>query len=96
MATLKAYARQLWGVQRAVCEKLGVQIAWAPVDQRAAVLSSDVTTAIILKLLTDKGIITDAELLALANQVKAADIPRLAITVNPDENGDMPDPDLGA
>lgn len=96
MATLKAYARQLWGVQRAVCEKLGVQIAWAPVDQRAAVLSSDVTTAIILKLLTDKGVITDAELLALANQVKAADIPPLVINVSPNEDGTMPDPDLGS
>lgn len=96
MATLKTYARQLWGVQRAVCEKLGVQIAWAPLDQRAAVLSSDVTTAIILKLLTDKGIITDQELLTLANQVKAADIPPLAITVQANEDGTMPDPDLGS
>lgn len=96
MATLKVYAKQLWGVQRSVCEKLGVQIAWAPLDQRAAVLSSDVTTAIILKLLTDKGIITDAELLAMANQVKAADIPPLAISVSPNEDGTMPDPDLGS
>lgn len=95
MATLKVYARQLWGVQRAVCEKLGVQIAWAPLDQRAAVLSSDVTTAIILKLLTDKGVITDAELLVLANQVKAADIPQLSVTVNMNEDGTVPDPDLG-
>ena len=96
MATLKVYARQLWGVQRSVCEKLGVQIAWAPLDQRAAVLSSDVTTAIILKLLTDKGVITDQELQTLANQVKAADIPPLAIDVIANADGTMPDPDLGS
>jgi len=95
MATLKTYAKQLWSVQRSVCEKLGVQIAWAPLDQRAAMLSSDVTTAMIIKLLTDKGVITDAELLALANQVKAADFPQLAVSVTANADGSMPDPDLG-
>jgi hypothetical protein len=96
VATLKVYARQLWQVQRSVCEKLGVQIAWAPLDQRAMMLSGDVTLAMLIKILTDKGVITDQELLTLADQVKAAVIPPLAISVSPDEDGAMPDPDLGS
>lgn len=95
MATLKTYARQLWSVQRSVAEKFGIQLAGATADQRAIVLSGDVTLAMLLKILTDKGVITDAELLAVANQVKAATFPQLPGEVVGNSDEPLPDPDMG-
>ena len=95
MATLKAYAKQLWGVQRVVAEKLGIQLAGAQLDQRALAISGDVTLAMLVKILTDKGVITDQELLTVANQVKAASFPQLPGEVVGNSDEPLPDPDLG-
>ena len=97
MATLKQYARQLWITQRSVCEKLGVKIAWSSLEQRVLVISSDVNLAMLVKILTDKGVITDAELQAVATQVRNADFPPLVHFPPPDDDEFVtPDPDLGS
>lgn len=97
MATIKQYARNLWQVQRSVAQKLGVNIAWSQPDLRVVALSSDVCLATLIKVLTDKGVVTDPELQTAFNAVLNADFPKQTSSIPaPDENGDVPDPDLGA
>jgi hypothetical protein len=87
---------QLWGVHRVTCEKLGMSIAGSSVDDRAIVVSTDMTMACLIKALTDKGVLTDPELAAVFTSLRNATLPRLATTVPSDEEGTPPpDPDLG-
>ena len=97
MATLKQYARQLWQVHRATSEKLGLSIADSSLDERAVVVSTDLMTACLVKALTDKGVLTDADLNTVFTALSNASLPRLAPSVLRDEEGTpAPDPDLGA
>lgn len=98
MAALKVYATNLWKVQRAVCAKLGLQVASAPLSERALAVSGDILLGTLCKLLVDKGLVTDAELNAAFNATAAASIPQLAVTVPmPTQDGESaPDPEMGA
>jgi hypothetical protein len=97
LATLKNYAFQLWGVHRVTCEKLGLSIAGSTAEDRAIVVSTDMTMACLIKALTDKGVLTDPELAAVFTSLRNAAIPPLAVSIARDEEGTPPpDPDLGA
>lgn len=98
MAGLKVYATNLWKVQRAVCAKLGLQVASAPLSERALAVSGDILLGTLCKVLVDKGLVTDAELNAAFNAASTANIPPLAVSVTmPTQDGEIaPDPDMGA
>lgn len=98
MAALKIYATNLWKAQRAICQKLGLQVASAPLSERALAVSGDILLATLCKVLVDKGLVTDAELNAAYNAAAGANIPQLAVDVPmPTQDGETaPDPDMGA
>lgn len=96
MATIKAYTKSLWNVQKTVARKFGVDIRWGNSDIRIAALTTDVCIAGIVKVLTDKGLITDAELQAVFTNIINADFPRQPLVVHaPGDDDVIPDPDLG-
>jgi hypothetical protein len=95
--TVKQYALRLWGVRKSVTQKLGTDITTADITTRAEMLASDVVTAVVLKLLVDAGVFTDAQINAAANAVVNANFPQLApVVASSMEGAPVPDPDLGA
>lgn len=97
MATLKQYALKLWQVQRTVSARLGADIAVGSLDQRASMLSTDVTLAMLIKCLTDNGVITDTQLNATLAAAQTLTYPPLPPQVGQTSDQPVvPDPDLGA
>lgn len=97
MATLKAYTRNLWRVHRTVTAKLGLNVTWGVPEQRVLVIADDLMLAGLVKLLVDKGLITDAELNAMYSAVEALALPKQpAVVAAPSEDEAPADPDLGA
>lgn len=97
MATVKQYAINLWHVHKTVIGKMGIGVEWGSVDARAPVLSTDVLLAMIVKILVDKGVVTDLELSTAATQLTNAAFPQLpSVVANSDDAQPLPDPDLGA
>lgn len=98
MAALRIYATNLWKAQRVLCQKLGLQVASAPLSERALAVSGDILLGTLCKLLVDKGLVTDAELNNAYNAAASAAIPQLAVEVPmPTQDGDVvPDPEMGA
>lgn len=97
MATVKQYALKLWDIRTTVSRQLGSDIATADAATRAEAMASDVVTATVLKLLVDKGVVTDAQLNAAAAAIMGAAFPQLPVVVASSmDGGPVPDPDLGA
>lgn len=98
MAGLKVYATNLWKAQRVLCGKLGLQVAAAPLSERALAVSGDILLGVLAKLLVDKGLVTDAELSAALNTATSGALPQLKTDVTlPVQDGEVtPDPDMGA
>lgn len=98
MAALKSYATNLWKAQRVLCQKLGLQVASAPLSERALAVSGDILLGTLCKLLVDKGLVTDAELNSAFNTAASSPLPQLQTSVPmPTQDGDVvPDPDMGA
>jgi len=73
MATVKAYVVAMRAAQQNVATKLGSSLA----DKRSQVLVTSVLAVlgVIVKLLVDKGLITDAELQAALNSAQADTYP---------------------
>lgn len=95
MASVKTYAIQLWRVHRVVSRKLGADISWGSIDSRVNAITTDLMIATLIKVLTDKGVVTDQELQAMFTAVASADLPAQPNTVPPVDNGNVPDPDIG-
>lgn len=96
MATVKQYAMNLWRVHRTVSRKLGLAVDWGSLDQRAGVVSTDIMLAGLIKLLTDNGVLTDAQLNAMYSNIAAADFPKLPSMVPNTEDGEaVAEPELG-
>jgi hypothetical protein len=72
MASLATYVGQLWDRQRLIARKLGSNIGDADKPNRVLNKSLLVLLAVVVKTLTDKGVITDAELLATLNTARDA------------------------
>lgn len=96
MATVKQYTLRLWKAHATVSRKLGVDVEWGALDKRVQTLSADVMLAGILKVLTDKGVLTDTELNQVYAQITNASFPALPVGIPaPQEGVTTPDPDLG-
>jgi hypothetical protein len=70
VATLKTYARTLWDVQQTVGRALGFDLRRSSLEVRALVISVDAALSLILKILVDKGLLSDIELNAAVQQVR--------------------------
>jgi hypothetical protein len=64
MATVKAYVLAMQSRQRAIARKYGCDIGRTSKETRCLNLSLLTLLAVVIKTLTDKGVITDAEILA--------------------------------
>lgn len=72
MATIKQYVKNLRDAQYDVALKFGTDLSMSDAPMRALMLSNLTVTAILMKSLVDKGVITDAELKATLDQVRQA------------------------
>jgi len=101
MATLKTYVRNLWGAEKTIYSKLsgGVQdLRVMPYWSRLVVLTLDVVISVLIKALTDKGVLTDAELNTALTAAAGASYPVQPeqIPVENEDTGTHPvDPDVG-
>ncbi len=96
MATIKQYMKSMWTNQKIIAQKLGLDLRWSDQQTRVMALSTDACIAVLVKTLTDKGVITDQELQAAAALLQNADFPQLPSHVSaPGDDGVVPDPDLG-
>lgn len=97
MATVKQYSLNLWKVQKVVMKKLGLDVTWGGPADKISAMGSDVMLAVLIKMLVDKGIVTDAELNAAYTAVASATFPPVIWPAPPPMGeGDPADPDLGA
>lgn len=95
MATISVYVQKLWDAQQWIARQMGVDIRVISAEARVVVLSTDLTTAVILKTLVDKGVVTDAELTTTMNAVRNAIYVRQPSEVIPPADGsDIPPPVL--
>lgn len=101
MATLKAYVTNIWSAEKTIYAKLTGNkgdLKIMPYELRVAFLTVNVILGVILKALTDKGAVTDADLQAAINNATSAtypvqpgEVPRTDV----DLGTTSPDPDLG-
>lgn len=96
MATVKQYALQLWGAHKTIAQKLGMDVTTANTSTRVSALSEDVMLGTLIKVLVDKGLITNQDLTTAYNAVIAAQFPPLpSEVVVTSDSPPAPDPDLG-
>lgn len=72
MATVPQYVKIMRDAMWDISERFGVDLSQEPKALRAGLLSVLAVQAILIKTLVDKGVITDAELLAAVNSVRAS------------------------
>lgn len=87
MATLSQYTNQLRAKQEALSRKLGAWLPGMSPEPRVVLACSDATFAVLLKLLVDKGLVTDAELQAAFAAASAADfVPEAGVQPRPPDD----------
>lgn len=64
MATVGQYVTQLWTQQRALAKRLGTDLGRADKPTRVLNTANLILAAIIIKVLVDKGVITNQDLAA--------------------------------
>lgn len=95
MATIPVYVQKLWDAQQWIARQMGVDIRVISTEARVGILAQDLTTAVILKTLVDKGVVTDAELVTTMDAVRNAVYHRQPPEVIPPPDGsDIPPPTL--
>jgi hypothetical protein len=72
VASLPVYVDQLWERQKRIARRLGSDITQATKPERVLNRSLLVLLAAVIKTLTDKGIITDGDLIATLNTARDA------------------------
>lgn len=72
MATVRQYTLAVRDMQWDLAYKLGCDLGWSDPQTRILILSGALVTASILKALTDAGAVTDAQLKAVMDAVRAA------------------------
>jgi hypothetical protein len=70
VATVAQYVTQMRNRQDIIARKLGSDIAGADKGTRVVNLAILILLAVVIKVLVDKNLITDAELLAALNQAR--------------------------
>lgn len=75
MATVKQYVTQAWEIQKAIALKMGVDVRGEPKGVRVMLQSTLVIICVLVKLLVDKGVFTNAEVTAAFDFVRDDDYP---------------------
>jgi hypothetical protein len=75
MATVAVYAQNLWDKFRIIARKFGAEPAVVDKQTRVLHMAQQVLLAAVIKALTDKGVVTDAELTAALNGARDDDWP---------------------
>lgn len=83
MATAKQYVVQLRSAQNAIGLKLGVDLTTAPKATRVATLSVLALIGVLVKVLVDKGVVTNNELTTELNAAIADVWPDEPVEVTP-------------
>ena len=102
MATLKTYVQNLWATEKTIYGKLGGDagdLRIVPFSMRLVVLTMDVVLAVIVKVMVDKGLLTDAELKTAFDTAAGLDYPEQpeqAPRDDADLNTSAVDPNMGA
>lgn len=98
MATIKQYAINVWQTQQIVSRKLGYDFRVAELSTRVLVASTSIMIGSVLRILFLKNVATDAEMQAVFTAVRDADYPQLPFGPPqvPEDDTEMPPPDLGA
>jgi hypothetical protein len=73
MASTRAYWNNLKNIRDQIALSMGADVSQADKDTRAISNATLAAVSILAKTLTDKGVVTDAELLARANAALGAD-----------------------
>lgn len=71
MTTIVQYVNQLRQRQRLISTGLGVNLGGMAAEPRVVLTLSNASLAVIVKILVDKGVITDAEVIAALNAAMA-------------------------
>lgn len=98
MAAFRTYARTLWNTQVSVCSQLGIDLTTASQVVRIQMICTDIMMAGLIKVLTDAGVITDAQLKVVFDAITAATFPSqpMSIPVPLDETQVTATPDFGS
>jgi hypothetical protein len=72
VATIAQYTKIMRDTQADIARKLGVDLSSADQQTRAIALSALAVQAMLIKVLVDKGVVSNAELLAASNAVRSA------------------------
>lgn len=72
MTAIGVYVAQIRARQEVLALKIGPYLSTLPVELRVVLTCSNVAWAAVAKLLVDKGVFTDAELVAAVNAAGAA------------------------
>lgn len=86
MTTLGQYMNQLLQRQKVLATKLGAWLPGMATDYRVILACGDASQAILMKLLVDKGVVSDAELVAAFSAASAADFSAIATEPEPIPN----------
>lgn len=97
MATFRTYAQTLWKTQVSVCSGLGIDLRTASQVVRIQMICTSIIIAGLVKVLTDAGVITDAQLKTVFDSISASTFPSQPVSVPAplDETQTSPDPSLG-
>ena len=90
MAALGTYFGQLWSKQSALSKRLGAWLPGLGTEHRVILACSDAGLAVLLKLLVDKGLVTDADLQTAFGAATVADF--AGVTPQPDPGPSDPIP----
>jgi len=96
VATLKNYMRTLWDMQQTVCNALGMDLRRASFENRCMVIAIDAPIALLIKILTDKGLVTDAELNGYVQAARNQPFTRMPVDtpmLSADGSNTLPFPD---
>lgn len=72
MATVLQYVTQLRAAQRTIGVRMGSDTGQRQKSDRVLIASLLAILAVLIKVLVDKGVVTDQELVAALNQARAA------------------------
>lgn len=72
MTTIPQYVKIMRDTQWDIAKRLGADISATDQQTRIALLSNLSVQAVLIKLLVDKGIVTDAELLTAVNALRSS------------------------
>jgi hypothetical protein len=96
VSTIPQYVKIMRDAMWDIAKRFGVDMSQEPKATRAALLSDFAVQAVLIKTLVDKGVISDAELLAAINAMRASPWSPGQLPVRPVDWDTVPVTGIGA